>query len=228
MRGASWQRLDVSRILTIEQVAFPSSRVFSAGQAIPIHLQVSGDTRALGALSVSFPATASTSPVSSHSSDFDLPSYDSIFEHNSPSRPGSSCSSHSHLTSSSSATLVSHPDLETAKPGAPALFSVSVLLERRIALLGPLGPTWRTHVLAAASLHVAQHREGWLALDGALPVPVDAALGPSIRIGALGVVDYLVVAVTGDGPYTSAERRVPVVVVSDGFFGDGEDEAMEL
>ncbi|KZV85381.1 hypothetical protein EXIGLDRAFT_841510 [Exidia glandulosa HHB12029] len=234
------------------EVAFPASRIFSAGQTVPLHFQLSGDAHTLASFSASYTTapTKSSAPHDSHSHPhphqmqctYGLPSYDSCIA----STSGTASSSASSLASTSSlgitsqhscassATLVSHSDIPAImKHSGKASSSsqhITALLERRIALIGPLGPTWRTQVLATASLHLSSPlalEDGTITLDGTLVVPDDshAALGPAYRVGALAIVDSLVFAVEMCG----REKRVPVVLVSEGFFGDEEEDVeMEL
>ncbi|EJD41537.1 hypothetical protein AURDEDRAFT_169431 [Auricularia subglabra TFB-10046 SS5] len=193
------------------EVAFPSSRIFSAGQNIPVHVQLSGDAASLSALALARKPSAlgerdcniPPSP-SSH-----LPTYDEC------SRPGSSCSFatlHSFASASSSHTLVDH----AASP-APRL---SVTLERRVTLRVPYaGVSWRSQVLAAASFRLAHADAEWAALDGVLAL--DAALdtpGPVLRVGPLTVCDFLVIAGDAGVP----EKNIPVILVSDAF-ADAEE-----
>ncbi|KZV93268.1 hypothetical protein EXIGLDRAFT_749212 [Exidia glandulosa HHB12029] len=239
------------------EVAFPASRIFSAGQTVPLHFQLSGDAHTLASFSASYTTapTKVSAPHDSHSHQiqctYGLPSYDSCIASTSTSASGTASSSASSLASTSSlgitsqhscassATLVSHSDIpaimkhsgKASSSSSSSAQHITALLERRIALICPLGPTWRTQVLATASLHLSSPplalEDGTITLDGTLVVPDDstAALGPAYRVGALAIVDSLVFAVEMCG----REKRVPVVLVSEGFFGDEEEDVeMEL
>lgn len=188
------------------ELVFPASRVFSVGQIVPIHVQLAGVTT-----SAKFPKKSHTylhAHDQPHLHPSDLPSYESLTR--------SSVSLHS---SSSSATLVSEQDTSDDLPVV-----VSVRLERRIVIFGPLGTTWRSETLATATLHTVNASADWYAIDGTLTVPENAALGQSLRVGALGIVDSLVLSVQG----VRQERRVPVVVVSESFFGPDSPDDDEL